>query len=221
MMSHQQNLLVLTFCEFMNLYLGLLVISVLLVTFTRRRNNSSTRNNVASRKKAYHGRYVMGGVGTSAPCSVMERKQPYAFRSCRVGVPLRSLATEHLSKKQDDSSVFIKPTCNRNLPCALHCPRKFRRARGVQVAPDTVAVSCAYSWNPFSLPAHCPALPCPLLPCPCLLLLQQPGPLCGLWLGVALSLTYCCVSSAEPAGPTVVCTSGPQAWWHRGIPGDI
>lgn len=102
----------------------------------------------------------MGGVGTSAPCSVMEKKQPYAFHSCRVGVPLRSLVTEHLSKKQDDSSVFIKPSFNRNLPCALHCPRKFRRARGVQVAPHTVAASCAYSWNPFSLPAHCPALPC-------------------------------------------------------------
>lgn len=58
----------------------------------------------------------MGGVGTSASCSVMERK-PYAFHSWRVGVPLRSLVAEHLSKKQDDSSVFIEPPFSRNLPC--------------------------------------------------------------------------------------------------------
>lgn len=100
----------------------------------------------------------MGGVGPSAPCSVMEKKQPYAFHSWRVGAPLRSLVTERLSKKQDDSSVFIKPSFNRNLPCALHCSRKCTSPRGVQVAPDTVAASCAHSWNPFSLPAHCPAL---------------------------------------------------------------
>lgn len=98
----------------------------------------------------------MGGVGTSASCSVMERK-PSAFHSWRVGVPLRSLVAEHLSKKQDDSSVFVEPPFSRNLPCVLHCPRKFRSARGVQVAPDTVAASCAYSWIPFPLPAHCPA----------------------------------------------------------------
>lgn len=91
----------------------------------------------------------MGGVGPSAPCSVMEKKQSYAFHSWRVGVPLRSLVTEHLSKKQDDSSVFIKPSFNRNLPCALHCSGKFTSPRGVQVA---------YSWNPFSPPAHGPAL---------------------------------------------------------------
>lgn len=158
MMRHQQNLLVLTSCEFMNLYLGLLVISVLLVTFTRRRNNSSTRNNVASRKKAYRGRYVMGGVGTSAPCSVTEKKQPYTFHSCRVGVSLRSLVTEHLSKKQDDSRAFIKPSFNRNLPCALHCPRKFRRARGVQVLLTQLlpAVHTAGIPSPFLLTA----LPC-------------------------------------------------------------
>lgn len=188
-----------------------MVVSMLLVTLTRRWENFpiSTRSTVASRRKAYHATPL----GTSALCLLMEKKQPCTFHSWGVGAPLRSLAAEeHLSKKQ--GAVFIKPSFNRSLPCALHCSRKFRSPRSVQVVPDlqtfsrTVAASHACSWTPLSLPGS-------PLPCPCLLLVQQPGPLCGLRLGVALYLTNCCVFSTEPAGSAGVCSRGPQTWWHR------
>ena len=49
-----------------------------------------------------------------------------------------------LEQRPRVGSVFIKPSSfNRNVPCALHCSRKFRSPRNVQAAPDSQTPSGA------------------------------------------------------------------------------
>ena len=54
-----------------------------------------------------------------------------------------------LERRARVGGVFMKPSgFNRNVPCALHCSRKFRSPRNVQAAPDSQIPSGALGSPP-------------------------------------------------------------------------
>lgn len=184
----------------------------------------STRNNdVASRKTAYPERCVTALCGHLSFFLGDGKESTLYFPFLESGSSFEGLGGRRTLEQKASRWQCLHKTISHLMPWALRGSKKFRSPRNVQVAPDlqtfshTVAASHARAWNLFSpCPQSCPSL----LP-PYLLLVQQPGSLCGLWLGVTLSLTNCCVSSAESAGLASVGSSGPQTWWHSGIAGAL